>query len=79
MKTIKRTHNQQEAKIIIGFLNAHGIEAELLDGAINSVLPMPGGVRIAVPDNQEAEALTLLNNAQSGAAAIDEEDEGAGA
>ncbi len=76
MKTIKRTHNQQEAKIIIGFLNAHGVAAELLDGAINSVLPMPGGVRIAVPDNQEAEALTLLANAQSGAAAIDEEDEG---
>lgn len=78
MKTIKRTHNQQEAKIIIGFLNAHGIEAELLDGAINSVLPMPGGVRIAVPDNQEAEALTLLKNVQTGAAAINEEDEGAG-
>ena len=76
MKTIKRNHNQQEAKIIIGFLNAHGIEAELLDGAINSMLPMPGGVRIAVPDDQEAEALTLLANAQSGAAAIDEEENG---
>lgn len=73
MKTIKRTHNQQEAKIIVGFLNSHGIDAELLDGAINSMLPMPGGVRIAVPDNQESEALTLLANAQSGAAAIDEE------
>ncbi len=74
MKIIKRTHNQEEAKIIIGFLNAHGIDAELLDGAINSVLPMPGGVRIAVPDEQETEALTLLKNAQSGAAAIDEGD-----
>ena len=74
MKTIKRTHNQQEAKIIVGFLNSHGIEAELLDGAINSVLPIPGGVRIAVPDEQEAEALTLLSNAQTGAAAIDDED-----
>ncbi len=75
MKTIERTHNQQEAKIIVGFLQSHGIDAELLDGAINSVLPMPGGVRIAVPDNQEAEALTLLANAQSGAAAIDEDDQ----
>ena len=74
MKTIKRTHNQQEAKIIVGFLNAHGIDAEVLDGAINSVLPMPGGVRIAVPEEQEAEARTLLANAQSGAAAIDEDE-----
>ena len=74
MKIIERTHNQQEAKIIIGFLNAHGIKAKLLDGAINSVLPMPGGVRIAVPDEQEEEALTLLSNAQTGAAEIAEED-----
>ncbi|MEM8985263.1 MAG: DUF2007 domain-containing protein [Pseudomonadota bacterium] len=75
MKVIKRTHNQQEAKIIIGFLQSHGVDAELLDGAINSVLPVaPGGVRIAVPDDQEAEARTLLANAQSGAAAINEED-----
>lgn len=66
MKVIKRTHNQQEAKIIVGFLQSHDIDAELLDGAINSVLPMPGGVRIAVPDNQESEAITLLKNAESG-------------
>lgn len=75
MKVIKRTRNQQEANIIVGFLNSHGIEAELLDAAINSVLPViPGGVRIVVPDRQEVEALTLLNNAQSGAAAIEEGD-----
>ena len=75
MKVIKRMRNQQEANIIVGFLNAHGINAELLDGAMNSVLPvMPGGVRIAVPEEQEDEALTLLNNANSGATAIDEED-----
>ena len=75
MKVIKRMRNQQEANIIVGFLNAHGINAELLDGAMNSVLPvMPGGVRIAVPEDQEDEALTLLNNANSGATAIDEED-----
>jgi type III secretory pathway lipoprotein EscJ len=66
MKVIKRTHNQQEAQIIVSFLQSHDIDAELLDGAINSVLPMPGGVRIAVPDEQEAEALTLLSNAKSG-------------
>ena len=73
MKVIKRTHNQQEAKIIVGFLNAHDVDAELYDGAINSMYPIaPGGVRIAVPDHQEAEALTLLANAESGGAAIDE-------
>jgi len=74
MKVIKRTHNLQEAKIIVGFLNAHHIDAELLDGAINSVLPIvAGGVRIAVPDGQEAEARALLANADAGNAAIDEE------
>ena len=76
MKVIKRTHNQQEAKIIVGFLNANGIDAELLDSAINSVLPVvPGGVRIAVPEAQEAEARTLLHNAQAGGAAITDEDQ----
>ena len=64
MKVIKRTHNQQEAKIIIGFLQSNGIDAELLDGAINSVLPIvTGGVRIAVPDEQEAKARSLLAEA----------------
>ncbi len=66
MKIIKRMHNLQEAAIIVGFLQAHDIDAELLDGAINSVLAMPGGVRIAVPDDQEMEATTLLKNAESG-------------
>ena len=76
MKIIKRTRNLQEAKIIVGFLQAHDVDAELLDGAIHSVLPvMPGGVRIAVPDDQESEALTLLNNANSGATALDETDD----
>ena len=74
MKVIKRTHNQQEAKIIASFLAAHDIDAEILDGAINSVLPMPGGVRIAVPDDQEADALSLLRNAESGAAEINDGD-----
>jgi hypothetical protein len=75
MKVIKRTHNQQEAKIIVSFLNAHGVEAELLDGNINAVLPIvPGGVRIAVPDDQEAQANRLLTEAQNGSQAIDEGD-----
>ena len=61
MKVIKRTHNQQEAKIIVGFLRANDIEAEILDGAISSVLPIvAGGVRIAVDEEQEGKALLLL-------------------
>ncbi len=73
MKVIKRTHNQQEAKIIVGFLQANGVDAELLDGAINSMLPMPGGVRIAVPDNQEHKAVSLLRDAENGGTDIAEE------
>lgn len=65
MKVIMRTHNQQEAKIIVSFLQAHDIDAALLDGATNSVLPITGGVRIAVPEEQEDEALTLIKNAQT--------------
>lgn len=76
MKVIKRTHNQQEAKIIVSYLNAHGVEAEILDGAINSVLPViPGGVRIVVPEDQEPKALSLLKNADEGAAMISGETE----
>lgn len=76
MKVIKRTHNQQEAKIIVSFLNAHGVEAELLDGNINSVLPIvPGGVRIAVPDDQEPEAMRLIAQAQAGVMTSDGETE----
>ncbi len=66
MKVIKRTHNHQEAQIIVAFLNSNGVDAELYDDAINSVLPMPGGVRITVPDDQAPKALSLLENAANG-------------
>ena len=72
MKTIKRANDPQEAKIIVGFLQAHGIDAELLDGAINGVLPMIGGLRIAVPARDEAAALRLLNEADAGATEIED-------
>ena len=72
MKVIKKINNLDEANIIVGFLTSHGIDAQVLDGAVNSVLPMPGGVRIAVADDQEAEARTLLHNAQNGGAEIEE-------
>lgn len=68
MKIIKRTHNQQEAKIIVSFLNANGVNAKLLDGNINAVLPIiPGGVRVAVPDDEEAQAMRLLAEADASA------------
>ena len=72
MKVIKKTHNLEEANIIVSFLISHGIDAQLLDAAVNSVLPMPGGVRIAVADDQESEARTLLHNVQNGGAEIEE-------
>ena len=72
MKVIKKINNLDEANIIVGFLASHGIDAQVLDGAVNSVLPMPGGVRIAVADDQEAEARTLLHNAQNGGAEIED-------
>ena len=75
MKVIKRTHALQQAKIIVGYLQSHGVDAELLDAAMTSVLPVvPGGVRIAVPDEQEAEALRLIAEAESGASTIDDEE-----
>lgn len=73
MKVIKRTHAHQEAKIIVSFLQSNGIDAELLDGAITSMLPVvAGGVRIAVPDEQEERARALLAKADAGANEIDE-------
>lgn len=73
MKVIKRTRNAQEAKIIVSFLNAHDIDAELLDGAFNAVLPNVTSVRVAVPEAQEQQALRLLAEADENAARDDEE------
>lgn len=74
MKVIKRTHNQQEAKIIVSFLNAHGVNAKLLDGNINAVLPLvTGGVRVAVPDDEEAQAIRILAEIETAAAQEDDQ------
>ena len=76
MKVIKRTHNQTEARIIVSFLQANNIHAELLDSAINAVLPIvPGGVRIAVPDDQEGEARRLLARAADNQMQLDDDEE----
>lgn len=73
MKVIKSTHNLEEAKIIASFLNAHGVDAELLDANFNSMLSvLPDGIRIAVPEQQEAEAMRLLAQAEAGVMRADD-------
>ena len=51
---------------MIGYLRSHEIDAVLLDGAMSSMLPLTISVRIAVPDDQEDLALTLLARAEAG-------------
>ncbi len=60
MKVILRTHAVQEARIIVGYLNAHGVDAALLDGEISTMLPVVGGVRVAIDEEQEPLARRLL-------------------
>jgi hypothetical protein len=60
MKVIRRIHNIGQARIIVGYLQANGIDARLLDAETSSLIPVIGGVRIAVDDEQEPKALSLL-------------------
>ena len=60
MKVIQRTHDITRAQIIVGFLQANGVDARLLDGETSRIIPVVGGVRIAVPEEQEARAKSLL-------------------
>lgn len=60
MKVILRTHAIQEARIIVGFLRANGVDAALLDGETFSTLPVVGGVRVAVDEDQAHKARLLL-------------------
>ena len=66
MKVILRTHVQHQAKVIVSFLRANDIDAHLLDGETSTLLPVVGGVRVAVPDEQEAKALALLDEIENG-------------
>ncbi len=64
MKVIQRTHDINRAQIIVGFLQANGVDARLLDGETSRIFPVIGGVRIAVPEEQEAKAKSLLAEAE---------------
>lgn len=65
MKVIRRIQNLQQAKIIVGYLQANGVNARLLDAAVSSVIPVTGGVRIAVDDDEEERARVLLAEAEN--------------
>lgn len=72
MKILKRMHNQQEARIIVSYLQSNGVDAQLLDGEMHTILPVAGGVRIAVPDEQLDLAETLISRANAGDAQLPE-------
>lgn len=65
MKVIQRTHDITRAQIIVGFLQANGVDARLLDGETSQIIPVVGGVRIAVPEDQAARAKSLLAEAEN--------------
>lgn len=64
MHILERTHNIVKARVIVSFLQAAGIDALLLDGETTTVLPVVGGVRIAVPKEQKVTAERLINEAE---------------
>lgn len=63
MVIIERTHDFIQARVIVSFLNAHGVHAQLLDVEAYTMIPLaPLGVRIAVPDDEENQARRLLRD-----------------
>lgn len=61
MVILERTYDVMKAHIVVGFLNAANIDARLLDAEMSMMLPIVGGgVRIAVPAEQEMRAEQLL-------------------
>ncbi|MEM6415911.1 MAG: hypothetical protein AAF720_14780 [Pseudomonadota bacterium] len=60
MKVIHRTHDLTAARVMVSYLQANGVVAELLDAATTSILPTVGGVRIAIDPEQEPIATRLL-------------------
>lgn len=65
MIVLERTHDVSQARVIVSYLRAHGLDAQLLDAATSSVLPAVGGVRIAVPADEERQARRLLQEAEA--------------
>ena len=58
--------DDQEAEIIIDFLQANGIEAMLDSNLPHSVLPVAGDVRILVNHSDAEEAVRLLESREGG-------------
>ncbi len=63
MKVILRTYDVQTARIMVGYLQAHGIDARLLDAEMATMAPFTTrGVRLAVDDAQAQKAAALLRD-----------------
>ncbi len=66
MVIIERTHNIVRARVIVSYLQAANVDARLLDAEMGTMLPVVGGgVRIAVPEEQQARAERLLAEADA--------------
>ena len=62
MIILKRTYHHFQGQVIVSFLRANDIDAVLLDAQMSlALLGAVGGVRIGVPDGQEARAHQLLD------------------
>lgn len=66
MTTIQQYSNQAEAYIDKGYLESHGIPADVQSDALSEIFPAPGAgigsISLIVPDKYAAEAEHLMNN-----------------
>ncbi|MEM9169577.1 MAG: DUF2007 domain-containing protein [Pseudomonadota bacterium] len=72
MIVVRECFDVMEARVIVSYLRAGGVDAQLIDGEMRRQLPVAGPAKIAVPDAQERRALALLEEADAGEAAVDE-------
>lgn len=71
MKVIERMRDVNRAQIIVGYLRANGVDARLLDAEMSRIIPGVGGVRIAVPEDEENRAKWLLSQIEENPGAMD--------
>ena len=60
MKVIFRTRDLVAARVMASYLQAHGVDARLLDAETSAMINVVGGVRLAVDDEDAAQARRLL-------------------
>ena len=60
MKVIARVRDVTEAHLIVGYLEANGVEAAVFDAAMASIGLGFNGARIAVDEDQTPKARALL-------------------